>query len=135
MQIPLHLGYRPSRNHLFAHFHLGLVCLRRHNLQEKHIQGDSIDFGPQKGGLTELQDFEDAVNRKLSNSAFKQSILTDWSLSVELTSYLCLPANATVQEVDIQVQVPNNFHFVTCMDFFSRHDCVSCRYGSYGLSS
>lgn len=74
-------------------------------VQTKHIDADSINFGPHKGGLAELHDAEEAVEALLRNGAFRRYSLQDWSLGVELSAYLCMPGDGESQEVDFQIQV------------------------------
>lgn len=73
--------------------------------QTKFIEADSITFGPRKGGMAELHDSEAAVQQLLTSGRYSNYSLDDWSLGVELTSYLCLPRDAAEHSIDFVIQV------------------------------
>lgn len=74
-------------------------------MQTKYIEADGIDFGPQRGSLAELADAESAVAALLASGSYKRYSTDDWSLAVELTAFLCLPADAKETPIEFQIQV------------------------------
>lgn len=74
-------------------------------MQNRHIDGGDISFGPFNGSLAELAGLEELVSSRLRNGAYRSYDDDEWSLALELSAYLCLPERRSLHELDFTIQV------------------------------